>query len=57
METLIYVLKDPDTNEIRYVGKTIKPLDSRLANHIYHAKKPKHRNKRLNWIRSLLKQR
>jgi predicted GIY-YIG superfamily endonuclease len=22
-ETLIYVLKDPDTNEIRYVGKTI----------------------------------
>lgn len=29
--TLIYVLKDPDTLEIRYVGKTVSSLITRLG--------------------------
>lgn len=38
METKIYVLKCPDTNEIRYVGKTIESLNKRLSGHITKAR-------------------
>lgn len=34
----IYALKDPRTDEIRYVGWTIKTPERRLANHIWQAK-------------------
>lgn len=51
--TKIYVLRDPRTNEIRYVGKTVKPLNDRLASHINDSKtKKSHRGR---WIASLLK--
>ena len=30
----IYALSDPITNDIRYIGKTIKTLDERLKNHL-----------------------
>jgi hypothetical protein len=53
VKTFIYVLKDPDTQEIRYVGKTIKPLKYRLTGHIYSCKKEK--NHRTNWIKSIIK--
>ena len=32
--TLIYVVKDPDSLEIRYVGKTVQKLTTRLKQHI-----------------------
>lgn len=31
---VIYVLKDPDTSEIRYIGFTSKSLSKRLRGHI-----------------------
>lgn len=51
----IYILIDPQTNEIRYVGKTKHPLAQRLSEHCSHAMTSKKRNKRLNWIRSVLR--
>jgi hypothetical protein len=49
----IYVLKDPITNEIRYVGKSINPHD-RCRKHISEAKLTGANNHRVNWIKSLL---
>jgi len=49
--TFIYALKDPDTGEIRYVGKANNP-EARLRNHIGKAKEEK--NHRANWIKSLM---
>lgn len=45
----IYVLIDPITNEIRYVGKTKYSLHSRLCKHLLS----KERNHRANWIKGL----
>ena len=53
-KTQIYVMKDPDTLEIRYVGKTVKEnIVTRLGEHIQEAKRGR-KNHRLNWIRSIL---
>jgi hypothetical protein len=49
----IYVLKDPNTLEIRYVGVTCTSLSSRLAQHIYDSKKSG--TYKRNWIGQLLK--
>lgn len=54
--TYIYVLKHPITDEIRYVGKTVKLLHERLHNHIYEATKRYKPNYRCNWIKSLVNQ-
>lgn len=51
--TFIYVLKDPRTGEVRYVGKTKNSLRKRLTDHIYDSKR--HKNRRANWIKSLAK--
>lgn len=51
--TFIYALKEPDTGEIRYIGKADVP-DSRLFQHIREARNPKLRTHKDNWIRSLL---
>jgi len=53
---LIYALKDPDTLEIRYVGKTVRSLSRRLGNHIANAKGNKHNVHLSNWILKLLRQ-
>lgn len=37
--TDIYTLADPNTGEIRYVGKTARKLSDRLGSHLYYAKK------------------
>lgn len=53
-ETKIYIMKDPDTLEIRYVGKTVKKsLVARLGEHIQDSKREKN-NHRVNWIRSII---
>lgn len=48
----IYTLSDPETNEIRYVGQTVKSLNNRLSSHIWDCKRVK--NHRTNWIKSIL---
>jgi hypothetical protein len=45
----LYVLIDPITGDIRYVGKTIMPA-VRLSLHISHTKKNVHKN---NWLKQL----
>jgi len=50
----IYVLKEPDTGEIRYVGKSTNPK-IRVLNHVYEAKDERKNNHRLKWFRSLIK--
>lgn len=53
--TKIYTLKHPDTQEIRYVGKTVQQLKYRLATHISRSKK--YRYAYVNcWIYSLLQE-
>lgn len=49
----IYVLVDPRTSKIRYVGKTSKPLEKRLSQHVTRAKKG-YKGHRDSWIRQLL---
>lgn len=49
MATYIYALTEPDTGEIRYIGKSIRPL-GRLADHCNDPSK----THRTNWIQSLL---
>lgn len=48
----IYMLKDPRTGKVRYIGKTICTLQKRLSEHI-NCKSQDHRGR---WIQSLLKQ-
>lgn len=55
-EVHIYVLKHPDTLEVRYVGKTVRSLSRRLGNHIANAKDNKHNKHLSNWILNLLKE-
>ncbi len=53
-QVFIYTLSHPITNEIRYIGKTVKNLSQRLKNHIWESKKQTcHRH---NWINKLLKE-
>lgn len=48
-----YVLKDPITNEVRYVGQTVNP-DNRYRNHIYESKKFNKTHKH-RWIMQLIR--
>lgn len=50
----IYVLKDPLTKEIRYVGKTTTELISRLIGHIQDIKRNRKFSEKQDWILSLL---
>jgi hypothetical protein len=51
MEIRIYALIDPQTNEVRYVGKTKRTLRIRLRAHIND--NPKHNTHKFNWIKML----
>ena len=54
-EAHIYALYDPRKPDVvRYVGKTVKPLSSRLFNHVSEARRSSERCHRLHWIRGLL---
>lgn len=48
-----YVLKDPVSNKIRYVGQTVNP-DNRRRNHTYEAKK-NNRTHKERWIVQLIR--
>lgn len=50
--TKIYTLICPITSDVKYIGKTIKPLDKRLSE---HKSDLRGNNKRKNWIRKLAK--
>jgi hypothetical protein len=52
----IYVLKDPLTEEIMYVGKTTKDLIDRLLGHINDITRSRIRKDKQEWIKSLLLQ-
>ncbi len=49
----IYVLKDPKTDEVQYVGRSTQP-ETRYRQHIYAARKPGKKDIKTSWIRSLL---
>ena len=53
MTDYIYALKDPNTKEIRYIGKTIRPM-VRLKQHVDEAKNRKIISHKTNWIYGLL---
>jgi hypothetical protein len=53
MKTFIYILMDPITDEIRYIGKSINPTQ-RYRKHIYETKTKNLNNHKINWIKSLL---
>lgn len=46
----IYALKHPNTLEIKYIGKTERPLNIRLISHIYESKSAKIKTHKHNWI-------
>lgn len=51
----LYVLKDPETLEIRYVGITIRTLQQRLSGHICDVTtRPELNYHKINWIKSIL---
>jgi len=49
MTTSIYGLDDPETQQLRYIGKTARGLEVRLRQHLRDCR-PSHR---VNWIQSL----
>jgi hypothetical protein len=53
MEVKIYVLKDPITKEIRYIGRTKNSLNVRLNGHFCKAKQNKFKTHKDNWILKL----
>lgn len=52
-ETKIYALECPITGEIKYIGRTVHSLNTRLSQHINDSKR--YKNKCANWIKFLLK--
>lgn len=52
----IYSLRDPVTDEIRYIGQTRQTLEKRLFDHTTLSALKKQTNYKNNWIKSLRKQ-
>lgn len=50
--TAIYTLSDPRDRRVRYVGKTEKPMGTRLSQHIYASRHNSHHL--ANWMKLLL---
>ncbi len=53
MKVKIYILKDPYTDEIRYIGRTKNSLKIRLAGHCTKAKQNSFKTYKDNWILKL----
>lgn len=54
MSTVIYSLAHPVTGRLRYVGKTVVNLKTRLNGHIYKARSSRTRTPVGQWIRQIL---
>lgn len=56
MKATIYALVDPNTHQVRYVGRTSQPVTRRLAQHITQRRGNKRSGQRpvYEWISSLL---
>lgn len=46
---------DPRSGRVRYVGKTVATLPRRLNGHLSEARRSPYSNRRLNWLRSLIR--
>lgn len=55
MKAYIYGLKDPKNNLIRYIGQTMQPPRYRFSNHLSEVKNPRYNTRKINWLKSLLK--
>jgi hypothetical protein len=55
-QTLIYVLRDPSTKAIRYVGKTTDTLKKRLKGHLSDARRGREDMVLYRWLRLLMEQ-
>ena len=56
--SIIYVLIDPFSGDVKYVGQTTRSLSARWSQHMCSARsKVSSKNHRDNWIRSLIKNR
>jgi len=55
-KVIIYVLIDPLTLKVRYIGRTKCSLEKRLGEHISKSKLEYNFTHKCNWIKSLLKQ-
>jgi len=53
MAFTVYVLKDPVTDEVRYVGCTHQKLQQRLSTHVSLARAGKRDNSCYAWVRAL----
>lgn len=54
MTTKIYALTEPDGETIRYIGKTVSRLSSRLQSHLYRCRRNIDGSPKGLWIRSLI---
>lgn len=54
MSTVLYALADPESGEIRYIGKTTSSLASRLQSHLYRARRGKDGSPKGKWIERLI---
>lgn len=54
-KVIIYVLVDPITLKVRYIGRTRSTLKKRLGEHISKAKHDYNKTHKCNWIKSLLR--
>lgn len=52
----LYLLLDPTTEEVRYVGITKFEISARLAGHVQESYSEKHQSHRARWVRALRKQ-
>lgn len=50
----VYILRDPISNQIRYIGKTSGSLNNRLSSHLCEANKSGRKNRRVAWIKGLI---
>lgn len=51
---LIYALADPATGAVRYIGKTEKAAERRLAAHVAAARRPGAKRRSVAWVASVL---
>lgn len=51
---IVYALKDPRTGDVRYIGKTTKSLQRRIAEHTSPSSYRRGRNHRERWIAALI---